>query len=41
MVGGPHATVLDEHIVENYPVYFVVRGEGEETTSIQIPEVLI
>ena len=40
-MGGPHATVLDEQIVENYPVDFVVRGEGEETTSIQIPEVLI
>ena len=41
MAGSPHATVLDEQIVENYPVDFVVRGEGEETTSIQIPEVLI
>ena len=31
LAGGPHATVLDEQVVKNYAVDYVVRGEGEET----------
>lgn len=31
IVGGPHASVLDERVLLTFPVDFVVRGEGEVT----------
>lgn len=31
LAGGPHASVLDEQVVKNYSVDYVIRGEGEET----------
>jgi radical SAM superfamily enzyme YgiQ (UPF0313 family) len=36
IVGGVHATFLDEHVLKNSKVDYVVRGEGEKT----LPELL-